>query len=436
MLLPHLLRARASFKNALANCTDIDPSILPYREDVLAYLASRQQAGTTLILATASHERWAHAVAVHLGSFDRVLATTATCNLKGARKLQAIQADAAGAPFGYVGDAHADVPIWAKARDVVMVAPSKRLRAKLSAPSPTILGTLPKRAQAVVRALRPHQWAKNALLVVPLLLARQITDLSRVSLALAAFAAFSLCASSVYVLNDWLDVEADRAHPRKRKRPFASGALPLAAAPMLASLLLAVSVSLAAWALPLRFLAVLGIYFATTTAYSLVLKNRVLVDVFVLATLYTLRIVAGGVATDLLVSEWLLGFSIFLFTSLAFAKRYVEMTRLIAEGKDKAEGRAYLTSDISLLEVLGGSSGYLSVLVFALYIKNGLPAFYSRPELLWLACPLLMYWISRLWLMAKRGELHDDPVVFALTDRTSLGIGAAVGILVALAAPF
>lgn len=435
-----LLRGRAGFKQAISDRHAPDPTALPYREDVLAYLRDRKSAGTRLVLATASTRAWAESVAAHLGLFDDVLTSDGEKNLKGSHKLTAIQAYCESRGFdhwGYMGDSSADLPIWAQAPESHAVAPSSSTLARARARTQAIrvFGRRPSRVRAVVKALRPHQWVKNTLLFVPLLLARQYTDLEKSAAALIAFATFSLCASAVYVINDLLDVEADRAHPRKRRRPFASGALPMTWGPPLATVLLLASIGGAAVTLSPRFVLVLVLYMLATSAYSALLKKLLLVDVLVLASLYTLRLFAGGVATGVAVSEWLLAFSIFFFTSLAFAKRHIEMARLKYEGKAAAKGRGYRVEDISLLESFGATSGYLAVLVFAFYVHDGLPHFYNQRWLLWLTCPLLLFWISRLWFLAKRGTIHDDPVVFAVTDKTSLVVGFGVALMVLLAAP-
>lgn len=435
-----LLRGRAGLKHAISLRSAPDPAGLPYRQDVLDYVRERKGEGCRVVLATASHERWARDVAGHLGLFDDVLSSDAARNLKGTHKLAAIEAYCREHGFslwGYIGDSPADLAIWAAAGEVHVVQPSRALLARIRqrGEPARIFGRRAGLLRATLRIMRPHQWVKNALLFVPLLLARQYTDTGKTFAAIVAFAAFSLCASSVYVLNDLLDVEADRLHPRKRKRPFASGALPLAFGPALTGVLMSTAFVLALAFLPAAFSVVLLMYMLVTSAYSIVLKSKVLLDVFVLASLYTLRVFAGGVATELSVSEWLLAFSIFIFTSLAFAKRYVEMARLLGEGKTTAVGRGYQVSDISLIESFGTTSGYLAVLVFALYVNHGLPSFYRHTWLLWLSCPLLMFWISRLWFLAKRGELNDDPVIFAVTDRVSLAIVVVVGLLVLLAAP-
>lgn len=430
-----LLRGRAALKRALSERASVEPDSLPYRPEVIEYIKQRRDNGCRVVLATASDRVWADRVAAHLELFDDVIASDGERNLKGAHKLAAIETYCAehelGA-WGYVGDASADVPIWSKADEIVMVEPSAGLlsRVRASKEPARVFGKRKGRIQAVAKAMRVHQWVKNVLLFVPLLLARRFDDLPLLVDAIAAFFAFSLCASAVYVGNDLSDIEADRHHPRKRKRPFAAGTLPLMFGPPLLLTLIAGAFTISALMLPPMFMAMLVLYLVVNTLYSGLLKSKLLVDVMVLAGLYTLRIYAGGVATELLVSEWLLAFSIFIFTSLAFAKRYVELARIGREGATTAKGRGYQVDDLSLIESIGPTSGYLAVLVFALYVHEGAPAVYPNKSLLWLTCPLLLYWITRLWFLAKRAELHEDPVVFAVTDKVSLAIGACVGLLV------
>jgi 4-hydroxybenzoate polyprenyltransferase/phosphoserine phosphatase len=432
-----LLKGRAVLKDELSKRVSVDPTALPYRDDVLSFVRARKADGDRVVLATASARAWAEPVAAHLDMFDDVLASDASNNLKGDNKLAAIKSycsDRGLQSWGYMGDAHADLPIWDKADEVFVVAPSSTLRQRVSKTT-QVFGKKPSLLKAAIKAMRPHQWVKNVLLWVPLLLGHAYDDPDKVFAAIVAFATFSLTASSVYLYNDMHDVEADRLHPNKKKRPFASGSLPLLFGPPLIALLLGTAITLSALFLPWAYLGVLMLYLAVNVAYSSSLKSKMLLDVIILAGLYTLRIRAGGVATDLVVSEWLQAFSIFIFTSLAFAKRYVELARVAAEGKTEAKGRGYRVEDLDLIISVGPASGYLAVLVFALYINSGLPAFYVNKQLLWLTCPLLLYWISRLWFLAKRGELDHDPVVWAVTDKASLAVGAGVGLLMLLAAP-
>jgi 4-hydroxybenzoate polyprenyltransferase len=273
--------------------------------------------------------------------------------------------------------------------------------------------------RALIKQLRLHQWAKNALVVMPVLLAPGLPQLSLLVRALLAALCVSLCASAGYVLNDLLDVEADRAHPTKRLRPFASGALPVRLGPVLFVVLLVSAFGLAAWQLPGKFSYMLGIYFAGTVSYSLYFKRRLLLDVLMLAGLYTHRILAGGIATEVPVSAWLLAFSMFFFLSLAFAKRHVEIAQLASDAK--IVNRDYYRADAHMVASLGGASGYLAALVFSLYVENVAHLeLYREPRLLWLVVPILLYWISRIWIVTGRGQMHDDPVKYALRDGVSL----------------
>lgn len=295
-------------------------------------------------------------------------------------------------------------------------------------------------AGSVLTALRPHQWVKNVLVIVPLVTSHQLTDPSKVLAALAAFVAFCLCASGGYVVNDLLDREADRAHPVKRRRPFASGRLSVSAGVVLAVALPLAALGVAAGIGSARFVAALAAYCAVSLLYSAWLKQKLLLDVIVLAGLYTHRVIAGAVAIDVPLSPWLLAFSMFLFLSLAFVKRYAELTRAdglgagsdIAGASRSASRRNYTPSDLGMIESVGPTGGYLAVLVLALYVNSDqVRTLYRNPAALWLLCPILMYWITRMWFIAKRRALDDDPIVFALRDRVSWGCGGATALVVA-----
>jgi 4-hydroxybenzoate polyprenyltransferase len=271
---------------------------------------------------------------------------------------------------------------------------------------------------------------KNLLLFVPILAAHQVADGTTWAALLLAFASFSLCASSVYIFNDLLDLESDRAHPRKRHRPFASGAVPVLTGVVAGTLLLAVSLAFATRLQP-GFHAWLGVYFLLTCAYSWVLKRLMLVDCVSLAALYTVRIVAGAAAVGLALSFWLLAFSVFLFLSLAFVKRYAELEVQVLSGKTKAHGRGYYTSDAPLIQTLGVTAGYGAVLVLALYLNSdAVLRLYRTPEVVWGAVPVLLFWISWMWMKAHRGQMHDDPLVFAVKDKVSLVTGAVFAAVV------
>jgi 4-hydroxybenzoate polyprenyltransferase len=285
--------------------------------------------------------------------------------------------------------------------------------------------------KSIVRELRPHQWSKNVLIFVPLLTAHVMRNLHYLLPAMLAFVCFCLTASGVYALNDLLDLPSDRRHTRKRKRPIASGELPIPAALALVVVLFGTASALCLL-LPWQFAVLLLGYLVLTTAYSMVLKRKLMVDVLCLAALYTARILAGGLATGIPISPWLMAFSTFFFLSLAFAKRYTELESLV-HTTEKVPGRGYWAADLELIRVLGPVSGYLCVLVFCLYISKSdeVARFYAHPDVLWLTCPILLYWISRLWFLAHRGHLPHDPVVFALTDTISYICG---GLMLAILA--
>ncbi len=437
-----LLQGKAALKSRIAERVCPDAGLLPYRPEIVARLTRERAEGRRIVLATAAHQRIADAVAAHLGLFDGVLATTAGHNLKSGAKLEAIQRDAQGAPFAYLGDSAADLPIWAAARQAIAVNPSGRLAAALAKQAPdaeSIPAARPAGRLPALRALRPHQWAKNVLLGAPLLLAHQITDVDRLFAVAIGFATFCLVASAGYLINDMLDIEADRRHSTKRSRPFAAGSLPIAHGVLLTALLLGIGFALAAAFVSGAFVGMLAAYLLATLSYSLYLKERLFLDVLVLAGLYTHRVLSGGVAGRIEVSSWLLAFSVFFFLSLALVKRYVELLEKAQAGEKNAGAvarRAYQVGDTGLVETMGLTSGYLSVLVLGLYVsRDDVTRYYSNPEVLWLATPLMLYWISRVWLLARRGELAADPVVFAATDRVSYGIVLAVfaiGVVAAL----
>jgi 4-hydroxybenzoate polyprenyltransferase len=430
-----LLGGKAHFKRAVARRVVPDPATFAFNEPFLAWLRT-QHGRRRLVLCTAADAGIAHAVASHLQLFDEVLSSDGRENLAGHGKAAALARRFGERGFDYAANARIDTAAWAHARHAVVVnaAPSVQREAARVA---TVAQTFPRAASpaaAALRALRPHQWAKNLLVFVPVLTAHLAFDPAALAHALLAFVAFCLCASSVYVINDLVDLPSDRAHPRKRHRPFASGALPVISG-MIAAPLLALAAFAVAALLPARFLLVLAAYFALTFTYSLWFKRVELLDVVVLASLYTGRIVAGAFAIAVPLSFWLLAFSMFLFLSLAMVKRHAELALVREQGRMAAAGRGYRVDDLPLLATLGGASGYLSVLVLALYINSReSAALYHAPQLLWLLCPLLLYWISRVWLLTMRGQMHDDPVLFALRDPPSLAVGALGLAAVALSA--
>lgn len=430
-----LLRGKAVLKDEIASRVTLNPAALPYNQEFLKWLQAERAQGKSLWLCTAANRSLADSVAAHLGIFDGVLASDRTVNLAGSAKAAQLVERFGEAGFDYCGNESRDLLIWQRARGAVVVhggAKLEREAARLS----NVVQSFPSQSRplkAMIRALRPHQWAKNVLIIVPLLAAHRVYDHSGVLAGLAAFVAFSLCASSVYLLNDLLDLEADRAHARKSKRPFAAGDLSILAGLIMAPCLLGVAILITAF-LPQKFWLVLGTYYVLTCAYSFVLKGKVLIDALALAGLYTLRIIAGSAAVAVALSFWFLLFSVFLFLSLAFVKRFAELEALRRMQRLRAAGRGYHVEDLPLLQSLGTAAGYLSVLVLALYINSpDNQSLYSRPKFIWMLCVLMLYWISRVWMLAQRGQMHDDPVVFALKDRQSLAIAVLGAIAVALA---
>ncbi|WP_428246381.1 UbiA family prenyltransferase [Ferrovibrio sp.] len=427
-----LARGKAALKTALADAVDLDVSQLPINESVLDFLRAEKAGGRRIILASASHRRHVQAFAEHLGLFDGILATEGEINLAGTSKARKLVEQFGTGGFDYIGDSDADIEVWRHARHAYAVNPSAQLERKLRAIHPDamlIRGEVPQ-ARDYLRALRPHQWAKNTLLFLPMLAAHAIAAESLLRLV-PAFVGFCLVASAVYLLNDLIDLSNDRDHHSKRLRPLASGAIPILHAALLCPALLAVGLASAVF-VSAPFLALISAYFLLTTAYSLYLKRTAIIDAMALAGLYTLRVFAGAVVLDLPISPWMLAFCLFLFLSLALIKRYTELDARARRRKTTIAGRGYLVDDMPLIEVLAGASGYAAVVVLALYVNAPVvSALYLHPEGLWLICLLLLYWISRILLLAHRGQMHEDPVVFALKDRVSLITALLCAVIVA-----
>jgi len=432
-----LLRGgKARLKAETAARVVLNPAALPYNKELLAWLHGERTAGREIWLCTAANVQLAEKVAQHLDLFDGVIASDARVNLAGKRKAEQLVERFGHGAFDYCGNEWRDLAIWRCARGAIIVNGPPALERRAGSEL-VVLRVFPaaegKRFRAILRALRPHQWAKNVLVLVPLFTAHRVGDLSALASGMAAVVAFCLCASSVYLLNDMLDLEADRGHPRKSKRPFAAGDLSLATGLALAPALLAAAALIAAF-LPGKFQLSLAAYYVLTFAYSVKLKRMLLVDAVALAGLYTLRIIAGAGAVTVALSFWLLLFSVFLFLSLAFVKRYAELDSLRRQQRLQALGRGYRVEDLAVLQSFGTAAGYLSVLVLALYINSpDIEPLYHRPKAIWMLCVLMLYWISRVWMTAHRGGMHDDPVVYALRDRVSLGLGLLAAITVAVA---
>jgi 4-hydroxybenzoate polyprenyltransferase/phosphoserine phosphatase len=429
-----LLRGRAGFKDSVAAHAGVSAEHLPYRESFLAYLRDQKSKGRRIVLATAAHRSIAQAVSRHLGLFEEVLATEAGRNLKGDTKLKAIR-EKMGGEFVYAGDSAADLVLWKAAKAAVLVGLSpgtaESIRREVS-----VEREFPGERGGVVlwlRALRVHQWLKNLLLFVPLLTAFSFLDLGKLATTVLAFLAFSLAASASYVVNDLWDLENDRAHPRKRLRPFASARIPILHGLAVAAAALVIA-SAIALAVSKDFLLMLLLYLVFTNAYSWVLKEHVLVDVLTLSLLYTLRILAGSVAIGVDTSSWLLAFSVFMFLSLALVKRCAELVSLEQDGEGSARGRDYRVTDLAVLWPLGVGAALSAVVVFGLFISaDETSERYATPQLLWLVAIGLIYWLARLWIKTSRGEMHDDPLVYAIEDPGSLAAVFAMIVVVLLA---
>lgn len=414
-----------SWREEVAKRARPDIAQLPTSPSVLERLEAERAAGTPLWIHADATEPLARDVAARFGGFDRFLTG------------RTAQAALASLPPHRVLAGPTDADRLSRgARELLLVEPRSAHASPAAQGLPvSVIGAVQSPLlHRCARALRVHQWAKNLLLFVPLVAAHLALEPQLLMRAILAFAAFSACASSVYLLNDLLDLPSDRRHPRKSLRPFAAGTLPLPVGLVAIPLLLASAFLLSGFLLPWTFTALLAGYFVLTLAYSLTLKQVVLLDVLILSGLYTLRLLAGAAAVSIKVSDWLLIFSIFLFLSLALVKRVSELLKL-PHDTPAAHGRGYRREDLSLLEQLGAAAGYLSVLVLALYIhSDDITALYSRSEWLWLVCPLALYWISRVWLLTHRGEMNEDPVVFALRDRASMGVGVLGALVLWLAA--
>jgi 4-hydroxybenzoate polyprenyltransferase len=422
------LKGKAYAKSRVAFLVSLDVAHLPYNRPLLEYLRDEHRAGRKLYLATGADGLLARKIATHLGIFEDVIASDGTTNLTGNHKLQHLEQRFAADGFDYIGNALPDLAVLAGAQQAMVANPDFRLHSALKRrkiPVSRKFVDRPRLPVALAKALRVHQWAKNLLVFLPLLLAHSLRP-GPVLAALAAFFCFCFTASATYIFNDLLDLETDRVHLHKRRRAFAAGDLSVGTGLGISLSLAVLALAIAAY-LPRTFVIYLLLYFVTTLAYSLSLKRIVLVDVVILSSLYTIRMLAGSAATHDPVSPWLAAFSIFLFLSLAMVKRFSELQNLRARGVNPTNGRGYLLSDIEQLRSFGTASAYASIVIFALYINGrDVVALYHHPNRMWLITPLLILWISRVWLLASRGLLDEDPVVFALSDRMSLLLGLGV----------
>ena len=441
-----IAQGRAAFKRRVTSAVTLDVEHLPFNRPLLEWLRIQHGQGKQLYLATAADTVLAERVAAHLGIFAGVLASDGATNLAGGNKLAAFR-QRFGEHFCYIGNALPDRVLLANCKSPMVANPFGSLTSAMRKDGTVAVQVFEDRTsplKAWLRAIRLHQWAKNTLIFVPMLLAHA-WKLGTLVQALTAFISFGLCASGTYILNDLLDIETDRRHPRKRLRPFAAGDISAITGTVAVVLLVTISFSLAfalpsiaahiPGAVPLerphKFLWWLALYTVTTLTYSLYLKRTLLLDVFVLSGLYTVRILAGSAATGVPVTAWLAGFSVFFFLSLAFVKRFSELESLRERGAAVSNGRGYFVGDLEQLRALGTGAAYAAVVVMTLYINDPKTnTLYHRPIRLWLMVPVLLLWLSQVWMLASRGEMHDDPVVFAITDRRSLLLGVLMAAVI------
>ncbi len=426
-----LLSGKAEFKDRLASEMVVDAASVPLRDEVLDLIGTARADGRKVLLVSASNQRQVSRIAEQLNLFDEAVGSDAARNLSGTQKADWLVDRFGEKGFDYVGDSRADLDVWPRARKAITVGSNASIRQHvddMGLDATHLTGddadSALARARHYVKAMRPHQWLKNLLVFVPALAAH---DMAMLLPSFFAFCAFCLAASSIYLINDMLDLHVDRQHPRKRNRPFAAGTIPVSHG-VVHSGALFLTAMVIALILSASFAAVLLGYVALTFAYSLVLKRKLMIDIWTLGALYTIRIIAGGAAAGIPLSEWLLAFSMFVFLSLAAVKRISELTDLRARNLTSTDGRGYRVSDLPV--VLGAmlASGYCSIVILALYVSNSnVVSLYSEPKLLWLVCMMLLYWINRVAIISYRGEMDDDPIVFALRDRVSLIVFACCG---------
>ncbi|TFU03182.1 UbiA family prenyltransferase [Polymorphobacter arshaanensis] len=430
-----LTQGKAALKAQLADRVDPGVAALPLRPEVVALIRTAQAEGRPVYLASASDSRLVEALADHIGGIAGVIGSDGTTNMAGEAKAAQLVARFGRGGFDYVGDTAVDLPVWAAARQALVVARSPRLAALAAqvAADTQVVATPHRRLKDYVRAIRPHQWAKNSLVFLAMFAGHKLS-IENLILSTLAFVCFCTAASSAYVVNDLLDLPGDRAHPRKARRPFASGALPVLDGVVLAAAMMALTIGVVSF-LPPPFMLVLAVYVATTLGYSMVFKRYAVIDVIVLGGLYTIRVVGGVVVIRSSDAQWLLMFSLFLFLSLAIIKRCSELVQLRERGIADTPGRGYRVSDLAVLQPMAAAAGYGAVLLSALYVSSSKVArLYEHPKWLWLICPFILYWISRVMVLSGRGELHDDPVLFAITDRLSWLTAAAVVAVVLVSA--
>lgn len=421
-----LLRGKAYLKGQLskyAQKCDIDITTLPYNKTLIDYLIAEKSNQRKLVLVTGAQQYYANQIANHLSLFDEVHASNDHLNLSGANKAKKLTELYGAKQFDYIGNSKKDIPVWKASRYAITINATKKTQ-RLAEKSAHVIKNFPgfenkKCIIEIFKAIRPHQWLKNLLLFVPLICAHNALDILSLEKAIIAFFSFSALASATYIFNDLFDIDSDRHHPRKKYRPFAAGTLPVPIGVVCAFILLAIS-AITALNLGTQFLITLLSYLIITLSYTYKIKSQPILDVITLSILYTIRIIAGAIAIHVPISFWLLAFSLFFFLSLALIKRVSELLNHDSTDSSPLKGRDYKADDLVILKSMGISSGYLSIAVLALYINSSeVIALYKRPEWLWLICPVMLFWISRIWMITSRKQMHDDPIVFAAKDKAS-----------------
>jgi len=429
-----IFKGKAYLKRKILGNIHIQTELLPYNRELLDFLKQEATNGRKIILATASPLPNALAIAETHTFFYKVFGTEANINLKGKEKLRLLISEFGKSKFDYIGNSLSDLKIFKSARYSYLVNPSLvlKFKTKRNLDIKKIWNFRKGSLKNWFKAVRVYQWVKNLLIFVPLLTSHSFFSTKTMALALEAFTSFSLIASAGYLINDILDLNSDRAHPRKRLRPLASGKISILNGFALSVALLAVGFYLAS-KLNYLFWMIVLFYFLTSLSYSVFLKRIVLYDVFVLAVLYSTRVFAGGVATNISLSSWLIAFSTFIFLSLAFIKRYSEVLRVDDNESLKNRGRGYFVEDIHLLQTMGVVSGFLSVVVFSLYLDSpDVSRLYSNPRILWITSLLFLFWISRMWMLTVRDKMTDDPIIFTLNDWISYLVFCFVGLCILL----
>ena len=437
LLLPFwLFLGKSGFKHKVSQHVELNPDSLPFNATLLKYLTQQRLHNRHIVLVTAANKKIAEAIAHHLNIFDEIFASEDSHNLSGKNKAKVLCEKFGERGFVYAGNANVDLKVWQHAAAAIVVNGSDTLLAKAEQIT-TIEESFPKKQKpslkVILKAMRLHQWAKNMLIFTALVLSHNLFNSSALQLSIYAFFSFSFAASAIYLINDLMDLEADRKHQTKKYRPLAAGTLPIQWAMVIVPLLLILSYAFA-WQTNTNFIYVLTTYLFLTTAYSLYLKPVALLDVITLTSLYTIRIIAGAIAINVPLSYWLLAFSMFIFLSLALIKRFSELKNLVQLGETKSTARGYHTDDLPAVSLFGISSGYISVMVLVFYIHDlQAGTLYSQPDWLWFVAVTILYWISHMWLLAFRGQMNEDPVLFAVHDRTSYIISLFVIISLYLA---